>query len=109
MPRKPMRTFSKQYKASIQVQKRNANGDPYDLSEIHEATQFVLHRTPSNLLTPPSPPIPPAGLTITSNSTLSSEIKVEDIAAMIERITESFIKALLAQGACGGSSGDRPP
>lgn len=81
--------------------------DPYDLNEIHEAAQFVLHGTPSNLLTPPSPPIPPAGSVLTSTS--NKEIKVEDIAAMIERITESFVKALAAQGSRGSPSGDRPP
>jgi hypothetical protein len=83
--------------------------DPYDLVEIHEAAQFVLHGTPSTLLTPPNPPIPPAGSTTTSNSTSGSEIKVEDIATMIERITESFVKALSAQGARSSPSGDRPP
>jgi len=83
--------------------------DPYDIIEIHEAAQFVLHGTPSTLLTPPSPPIPPAGSTTTSNSTSGSEIKVEDIATIIERITESFVKALSAQGARSGPPGDRPP
>jgi len=48
----------------------NFPDDPYDLIEIHEAAQFVLHGTPSTLLTPPSPPIPPAGSTTTSNSTI---------------------------------------
>jgi hypothetical protein len=82
--------------------------DPYDLVEIHEAAQFVLHGTPSNLLTPPLPIIPPAGSTVTTTSTSNKEIKVEDIAAMIERITESFVKALAAQGARSSSFGDRP-
>ncbi|KIM77114.1 hypothetical protein PILCRDRAFT_12292 [Piloderma croceum F 1598] len=83
--------------------------NPYDLSKIHKAVQFVLHGMPSNLLTPPSPPIPSAGSTITSMSTSSNKIKVEDIAAMIKHITESFVKALSAQGACSSSSGDRLP
>jgi hypothetical protein len=80
--------------------------DPYDLGEIHEAAQFVLHGTPSNLLIPPSPPIPPAGSVVASTS--NKEMKVEDIAAMIERITESFVKALAAQGQRGSPPGDRP-
>jgi hypothetical protein len=85
--------------------------DPYDLEQIHEAAQFVLHGTPSTLLTSPLTPSPALGSTSTSStSTSNRDIKVEDIATIIERITESFVKALTAQNNITRNSApaDRP-
>jgi hypothetical protein len=83
--------------------------DPYTLDAIHEAARYVLHGTPSNLLSPPVP------MVATANSSIvraTSEIKSEDLSAMLERITESFVKVLAAQHSHApqnSSSSYRPP
>ncbi len=84
--------------------------DPYDLERIHEAAQFVLHGTPSTLLVTSPSPIPPAGSTSSTSTSTSNNVKVEDIATIIERITESFVKALSAQNNVARNSAptDRP-
>jgi hypothetical protein len=66
--------------------------DPYSLVDIHEAAKYVLHGTPAmqTLMTTSataatsSPVVPVA----------STGVKTEDLAAILERITESFVKAL---------------
>ena len=79
--------------------------DPYKLDEIHEAARFVLHGTPSRVLTLSSPSVPFAS---TAPTRANNEIKTEDLAAILERITETFVKALAANNG-GGSSFSRPP
>ncbi|KIM85117.1 hypothetical protein PILCRDRAFT_5484 [Piloderma croceum F 1598] len=86
--------------------------DPYALDIIHEAVRYVLHGTPSNLLTPPVLPAPAANLASTRTN---NEIKTEDLAAILERITESFVKALMVNNTANNSglqtssSYSRPP
>ena len=85
--------------------------DPYTLDAIHEAARYVLHGTPSNLLAP-TQPTPAANSSLTR---ANNEVKTEDLAAILERITESFVKALTAStaannsGSQGSSSFSRPP
>jgi hypothetical protein len=76
--------------------------DPYHLTDIHDAAQYVLQGTPSNLLKATSS---------TSTSTSTKEVKTEDLAAILERLTDSFVKALTAQGNVvhTHTPNDRPP
>ena len=74
--------------------------DPYSLEEIHEAAVYVLHGTPSALLATSA-----AAATSTPSAAV---IKTEDFAAMMERMTESFIKAVTAHTG-GISQTERPP
>ena len=85
--------------------------DPYELEQIHEAAQFVLHGTPSQLLIAQTLLNSSMTSATSLTSTLSKEIKAKDFASIIERITESFVKALSAQNVapCTSSPADRPP
>jgi hypothetical protein len=80
--------------------------DPYDLTEIHEAARYVLHGTATAQ--------PALSITTTTTPAASiahpgtSEVKTEDLAAILERITESFVKALTAATTANARS-DRPP
>jgi len=83
--------------------------DPYALDAIHEAAQYVLHGTPSHLL---APPISLSSATHSMIPRANPEVKTEEFAAIIERITESFVKVLAAQnnqGAHSGAPSNRPP
>ncbi len=64
-------------------------GDPYPMPAMHEAARYFLHGTASTILTTAtlatSPTIQPA-----------TTVKTEDFSAMLERITETFVKALAA-------------
>ncbi|THH15795.1 hypothetical protein EW146_g4730 [Bondarzewia mesenterica] len=66
----------------------------YDIQEVHDAAQFVLHGTtsavqPTNISSLPSiAPIASA-----------TEVKMEDLVTMFEHITETFVKALSGQQA----------
>jgi hypothetical protein len=85
--------------------------DPYDLEQVHEAAQFVLHGTPSQFLATSTSSNNSTTSTTSPTSTSSKEIKAEDFASIIERITESFVKALSAQNIAprNSSPADRPP
>ena len=78
--------------------------DPYTLDAIHEAARFVLHGTPANLLTLSTTSAPVAN---SSLARANNEVKTEDLAAILERITETFVKALAANNS--GSAFSRPP
>ena len=69
--------------------------DPYDLGDVHEAAQYALHGTPAA----PPPSTATAIPTTTVVPSASTEMKTEDIAAIVERITNSFVKALTAVNA----------
>jgi hypothetical protein len=79
--------------------------DPYTLDEIHEAARFVLHGTPANILT-----LSTSSALVTNSAPprMGNEVKTEDLAAILERITETFVKALAANNN-GSSSFGRPP
>ena len=80
--------------------------DPYTLDAIFEAAQYVLHGTNSTLL-----------VTSTNSTTLTAgqanavkaEIKTEDLAAILEHLTETFVKALSTQQNNRATTSDRPP
>jgi len=80
--------------------------DPYPLDTIHEAARFVLHGTPSQALALSATAVPFAVPARAIN-----EVKSEEFAAMLERITETFVKALSGNnsGAQGSQSYSRPP
>jgi hypothetical protein len=67
--------------------------DPYPLDAIFEAAQYILHGTNSTLLVTSTNSMTPQA------NAVKAEIKMEmeDITAMFERITETFIKALGSQ------------
>jgi hypothetical protein len=77
--------------------------DPYPLEAIHSAARYVLHGTPSTvlLLANPTPAIASATAT---TSPAASGMKTEDLAAILERITDTFVKALASNR---GSSAER--
>lgn len=77
--------------------------DPYELDQIHEAAQYVLHGTPSQILASTV-----NSITLTTLTSPKTEIKVEDFANMFERMTESFVKALTAHSIPSQSTVDRP-
>ena len=81
--------------------------DPYSLEAIHEAARYVLHGTQSTLLTIVSST---AAVTTTSPTapSPSAEVKTEDIATILEKLSESFIKALATQHASRTAPTDRP-
>ncbi|ETW80787.1 hypothetical protein HETIRDRAFT_427702 [Heterobasidion irregulare TC 32-1] len=66
--------------------------DPYNLQDIHDAAQFVLHGTTSAYSTMSTdisraaPAAPP-----------TNAIKAEDLATMFEWLTDTFIKAIATQ------------
>lgn len=66
--------------------------DPYTLVEIHKAAQYALHGTASHPR--PEPPVASPSTTLPAATT---QIKNEDLSAMFERMTETFIKALAMQ------------
>ena len=74
--------------------------DPYSLKDIHEAAVYVLHGTPSAFLA--------TSVTTTTPAPSAAVIKAEDLTAMMERMTESFIKAVTAHTG-GISQVERPP
>jgi hypothetical protein len=76
--------------------------DPYSLDAIHEAARYVLHGTSSALLTSSIATSTPA----VARPTTAPEIKMEDITTIIERLTDTFVKALAASN---NNYGDRPP
>ena len=75
--------------------------DPYNLQDIHDAARFVLHGTTaaysatSTDVSRTAPAAPPA-----------NAIKAEDLATMFERLTDTFVKAIAAQGT--SRPADRP-
>ena len=78
--------------------------DPYPLEAIHEAAQYVLHGTTSALLLATNP------TTTTQPNAIKTEVKTEDLTAMFERITETFVKALGSQQQNNRMvTSDRPP
>jgi len=84
--------------------------DPYTLEAIHEAALYVLHGTSSTLSTRPN-----TTTTATTPTTAAApEVKTEDLAAILERLTDSFIKAMVAQNVTHNHAqptggGPRPP
>ena len=67
--------------------------DPYDLNTVHEAARYVLHGTPSA-----HPAITTTSTTLaTQPAPARTEIKTEDVAALLERINETMAKLLMAQ------------
>jgi len=78
--------------------------DPYPLEAIHEAAQYVLHGTTSALLLTTNP------TTTTQPNTIKAKVKTQDLAAMFEHITETFVKALGSQQQNNRMiTNDRPP
>ena len=73
--------------------------DPCGLEDIHEVAVYVLHGTPLALLA--------ASVTTTMPMSSATVIKTEDFIAMMERMTESFIKAVTADTG-GISQAERP-
>ena len=75
--------------------------DPYPLIDIHQAARYALHGTSAAQVTSSAsastPNVRPA----------TSDVKTEDLAAILERITESFVKALAATATTVRA--DRPP
>jgi len=76
--------------------------DPYPLADVHDAVRYVLHGTTST-----GQPANPTTSSKSSNSTTTAttEIKSEELVTVLERITESFIKALSATA----QQSSRPP
>ena len=68
--------------------------DPYPLNAILEAAQYVLQGTTSTLFVASTNSTTP---TTSQTSAVKAEIKTEDLAAILERITETFVKALSSQ------------
>ena len=84
--------------------------DPYMLEAIHEAVLYVLHSMLSTLSTRPNTTM----IATTSMTAAAPEVKTEDLATILERLTNSFIKAMVAQNAMHNhmqptSGGPRPP
>ena len=75
--------------------------DPYPLLDIHQAARYVLHGTPA------TQPVSSISATAATSQSTTSEVKTEDLAAILERITETFVKALTATAATARA--DRPP
>jgi hypothetical protein len=75
--------------------------DPYPLLGIHQAAHYVLHCTPA------TQPVSSTSATAATSQSTASEVKIEDLAAILEQITETFVKALAVttNTACT----DRPP
>ena len=79
--------------------------DPYSLEEIHEAARYVLHGTTS-LSTPAT-----NSTTLTDTLTTATLlIKSEDLASILEHITQSFVKAIQSSsGQLNDNQAPRPP
>ncbi|ETW75013.1 hypothetical protein HETIRDRAFT_164801 [Heterobasidion irregulare TC 32-1] len=75
--------------------------DPYNLQDIHNAARFVLHGTTSAYSTTAidisqaAPAAPP-----------TNAIKAKDLVTMFEQLTNTFVKAIAAQGT--SRPADRP-
>ena len=68
--------------------------DPYPLNAILEAAQYVLQGTTSTLFVASTNSTTP---TTSQTSAVKAEIKTEDLTAILEHLTETFIKALSSQ------------
>jgi hypothetical protein len=77
--------------------------DPYPLDSIHEAARFALHGTPASATTS----VMSTQVVPTSQTSAPVEVKMEEFTTILERITESFVKALTAASSARAS--DRPP
>ena len=75
--------------------------DPYPLIDIHQAARYALHGTSTAQVTSSAAASTPNARPATS------DVKTEDLAAILERITESFVKALAAMATTVRA--DRPP
>ena len=78
--------------------------DPYPIDAIHEAARYVLHGTPSTLLTT----IVTATAAAPSTTTDPASVKTEAFAAILEKFTESFKQAVAMQNVAPFVQGDRP-
>ena len=77
--------------------------DPYPLESVHEAARYALHGTPAGSATIATS----TQLVSTSKAAASGEVKTKELATILERITESFVKALDA--ATSARSSDKAP
>jgi hypothetical protein len=77
--------------------------DPYPLESIHEVARFTLHGTPASATTSTMS----TQVVATSQASAPVEVKMEEFTTILERITESFVKALAAASTARAS--DRPP
>src|SRR6267154_1549276 len=77
--------------------------DLYPLESVHEAARYALHGTPASSATIATS----TQLVSTSKAMASGEVKTEELATILERITESFVKALDA--ATSARSSERAP
>ncbi|THH06592.1 hypothetical protein EW146_g9567 [Bondarzewia mesenterica] len=86
---------------SIPEQSHHFPNNLYDIQEVHDVAQFVLHGTTSAVQ-----PTDISSLPSIAPITSATEVKTEDLATMFERITETFVKALSGQQAIAPP---RPP
>jgi hypothetical protein len=68
--------------------------DPYPLDAIFKAAQYVLHGTNLTLLITSTNSM---ALTTGQANAVKAKIKTEDLTAILEHLTETFIKALSSQ------------
>jgi hypothetical protein len=78
--------------------------DPCSLDELHDAAKYILHSTALSFVASTSSPISMAAL----EGSGTSLVKTKDLAAMFERMTETFIKALMQQQGNPSEPGERP-
>ncbi|ETW77114.1 hypothetical protein HETIRDRAFT_454500 [Heterobasidion irregulare TC 32-1] len=78
-------------KAQISVAEQGY--DPYNLQDIHDAARFILHGTTSAYSTTSTNISRAAPAALPTNA-----IKAEDLATMFEQLTDTFVKAITAQG-----------
>ena len=75
--------------------------DPYPLLDIHQAARYTLHGMSAAQVTS-------SASTLTPNAhPATSDVKMKDLAAILERITKSFVKALATTATT--VQADRPP
>jgi hypothetical protein len=83
--------------------------DPYKLDDIHEAARYVLHGTPSTILNTTIQTISTSTSSATSTTPTETPIKNEEILQLVERMIESFMKAVPSQNSERTNPSDRPP
>ena len=83
--------------------------DPYNLDDIHEAARYVLHGTPSTILMNSIQATSTSASSAASPTHTEAPIKNEEILQLVERMIESFMKAVPSQNSERTNTGDRPP
>jgi hypothetical protein len=71
--------------------------DPYNLDDIHEAARYVLHSTPSTILMNSIQVVSTSASSAAAPTPIKAPIKNKEILQLVERMIESFMKAVPSQ------------